>query len=413
MIRAGLRACLCLLLTSCAAVDQFGSRIYDGNLNSQTAMNQEILLNVVRASRLQPLNFVAISQVSGGQTETVNTGLPTITIGPLQTAAQHQFQVTNSVTSNVTGGYVSNPLVTTEFQTGMLSPVDEKVVAYLVAAHPREPVLYAVTASISFQIQKSRRIIRLVNDPTRDTPFVQCPQRVNDAPTGLDPTLLSECNYSLFLRYFKVLILAGLTSELAIVDGGASGGTSRTKESSAAPTAGAASRSNSASSKGKSANSGSGSASTTSTVGHLCFDPTRSNEGINQPKCGEKLSRSPKQLTLHIDDVGTVSLALTLRSPAGVFAYYGAWLNPLAEGWQIDNYGTDQARKIIGNEPFLNVTAAKDGFCFASVSYQGESFCVPSYSHHTAMLFDIVIQLRNLNIQPADLNAPFTVRLAN
>jgi hypothetical protein len=205
-----------LVLGSCATVDQFGARIYDGNLNSQNATNQEILLNIVRASRLQPLNFVAITQVTGGQTETLNTGLPTITIGPMQTVAQHQFQVANSLTSNVSGGYQSNPLVSTEFQTGMLSPIDERTVAYLVAAHPREPVLYSVTESLTFQVKNTGRIYRLVNDPTRDTPFFDCQQKVDRASDNTAILLAHDCNYSLFLRYFKVLVLAGLTSELVL-----------------------------------------------------------------------------------------------------------------------------------------------------------------------------------------------------
>ncbi|WP_459162095.1 hypothetical protein [Bradyrhizobium japonicum] len=102
-----------LLLASCAAVDQFGERIYDGNRNSQLAQNQETLVNIVRSSHLQPLNFVAITQVSGGQTESLNTGLPTVTFGPLQTVAQHQYQISNSVQSGVSGNYQSAPLVST------------------------------------------------------------------------------------------------------------------------------------------------------------------------------------------------------------------------------------------------------------------------------------------------------------
>src|ERR1700760_3143158 len=217
LLSALLSAFLGVVLASCAAVDQFGTRIYDGNLNSQNAMNQEILLNVVRASRLQPLNFVAVSQVSGGQTETLNTGLPTITIGPLQTVAQHQFQISNSLSSSATGSYTSNPLVSTEFQTGILSPIDPRVVAYLVAAHPREPVFYSVTDNISFELNNGS-IFRLVNDPTRDTPSFQCPEKVNAASDALalSPSLMQHCNYALFLRYFKVLILAGMTSELAV-----------------------------------------------------------------------------------------------------------------------------------------------------------------------------------------------------
>jgi hypothetical protein len=92
-----------LTLSSCASVDQYGSRIFDGNINSQSAMNQEILLNIIRASKFQSPNFIGISQISGGQTELLSTGLPTINIGPGQTAAQHVYSISNSLSSTVTG----------------------------------------------------------------------------------------------------------------------------------------------------------------------------------------------------------------------------------------------------------------------------------------------------------------------
>jgi hypothetical protein len=125
--------------------------------------------------------------------------------------------------------------------------------------------------------------------------------------------------------------------------------------------------------------------------------------------------KSPKKdLTLFIEGIGVVLPIITFRSPVGVFGYYGAWLNPLAQPWVWENYGTDQAKGILGKEePFLNIVPGNGTFCFASVSYAEATFCVPNYSRHTAMLFDIIMQLRNLNTQPTDLNAAFTVRLAN
>ena len=42
---------------SCASVDQYGSRAYDGNLNTQSAFNQEVLKNIIRASKYQALSW--------------------------------------------------------------------------------------------------------------------------------------------------------------------------------------------------------------------------------------------------------------------------------------------------------------------------------------------------------------------
>jgi hypothetical protein len=44
--------------------------------------------------------------------------------------------------------------------------------------------------------------------------------------------------------------------------------------------------------------------------------------------------------------------------------------------------------------------------------YDGQPYCVPLEATHTAMLMDLAVVLRNLNVQPTDLNVPATVRLA-
>jgi hypothetical protein len=126
----------------------------------------------------------------------------------------------------------------------------------------------------------------------------------------------------------------------------------------------------------------------------------------------DKSSKAP--LSWFIRGLGEVSLELKFRSPVAVFGYLGIWLNATKiQPWNADNYGTDQASDILGSEPFLNIIAGDAGACFVSISYAGTPFCVPAYSRHTAMLFDVLMQLRNLNIQPADLNSAFTVRLSN
>jgi hypothetical protein len=71
-------------------------------------------------------------------------------------------------------------------------------------------------------------------------------------------------------------------------------------------------------------------------------------------------------------------------------------------------------RALLGLEPFLNIVSDRIGdVCYTYVVYGGQSYCVPSDSAHTAMLLDIPENLRNLSIQPSDLNSAFTVRLQN
>src|SRR5262245_39939000 len=151
---------LCLLsfvglLGACALVDQYGSRAYDGNLNTQNAINQEVLLNIVRASRYQSISWNPATQITGSQTETLSTGLPTINIGPAQTAANHIYSITNSLSSGVNGAFTTTPLATTAFQTGMLTPVGLKTVAALTTYYPRDVVFYALIAAIDVKLVSS------------------------------------------------------------------------------------------------------------------------------------------------------------------------------------------------------------------------------------------------------------------
>jgi len=138
-----------MALQACATVDQFGNRVGDGNRNSQDALNEETLLNVLRASKGQTPNFIGISQIAGSQMEALSTGLPAVNIGPHQTQAQQIYSITNSVSSTVNGSYQASPLVTTSFQEGMLAPIDFKEIALLVSSHPREIVFHAVIDSIT------------------------------------------------------------------------------------------------------------------------------------------------------------------------------------------------------------------------------------------------------------------------
>ncbi|WP_375414133.1 hypothetical protein [uncultured Bradyrhizobium sp.] len=378
-----------LLLSSCAAVDQFGERIYDGNKNSQLAQNQETLVNIVRASRLQPLNFVAISQVAGGQTEQLNTGLPTITFGPLQTVAQHQFQVTNSLQSGVSGSYQSSPLVSTAFSTGMLSPIDLRTLAFLVAAYPREPVFFSTIDSIYVTRVGTGETIRLVNDPSSDKE--SCRSLVNHSQGRLFSSA-QECNFALFVNLLGRLSNLGLSAELV--------------KAAKAEKPAQADKGGSPSKGAKSADSSDKSAGT---EGRFCFDSTRSFGVTFQPRCGD--TKKPAKLTTAFADVGAVELSVILRSPISVFNYYGGLLTTQPALWR-DFYFTNQARNLIGEEPFLNIARDASVPCFAKIDYSGEIFCAPVASKHTALLLTLLLHLRNLNIQPSDLNSAFTVRLS-
>ncbi len=415
----------------CATVDQYGARINDANTNSQNALNDEILLNIVRANRYQSPNFIAISQVTGGQTEALTTGFPSFYVG----VHSGNNPLTNGLASTVTGGYQSNPLLSTAFQNGMLSPVSPRTVALLVGSHPREAVFSLVLEGFEVTLPGGRHAF-LNNDPTDDDPKQSgktCAEILNSpGPAPLYPGL--QCSFSKFHRLLMGLVANGLYAELTSnsspgsASGSAQGGTSST-----------------------------GGSSTSGAPGRICFDPARAGTKIEaliekdrRNICGSDQKPLQKEQdtgvtrtlsvkrsvsgteTTNTDTItgtlppqtsgttqgkgfaypglgGPIQIDLVFRSPDGVIKYLGRWLDVRNKNF---SYFTQEAKNLLRGEPYLNVIGIGSS-CYASINYYGNSYCVPSSSAHTAMLMDMVEDLRNLNIQPTDLNSAFTVRLAD
>ncbi|WP_076864715.1 hypothetical protein [Bradyrhizobium mercantei] len=409
---------------ACAFVDQFDDRVYRANLQSQSALNSETLLNVIRSSRYQSMNFVAITQVTGGQQETLSTGLPTITIGPAQTAAQHQFAVTNSLSSQATGGYQSNPLVSTGFQSAMLSPVSPRTVALLAASHPREAVFYSLLDAIVLKV--GNWIVRFENNVTVAPLDPHCGRLTGDYTKDDLVVFERYCNYNAFVEMMRILISAGLTSELMPLENVAQ------KDQPQAS-------------------------------GHICFDRSRAAIGYRaDPVCGQSAkkfqavqaldaskkgaaAKGPKDAAhppaapdaatakagspspapqkkgstrestdqqLTIEGVGTFNVTLSFRSPASVYRFYGLMFGE-QQGGNFRYHSAAYKNFLREGEPFINIRSDASEGCYVSVNYAGQFFCVPHYSQNTALIFAMLEELRNLSIQSTDLNSAFTVRLSN
>jgi hypothetical protein len=409
-----------LWLTACASVDQFGSRIYDGNLNSQNATNQEILLNIIRASRYQSTNFLAITQVTGGQSELLTTGLPTITFGPAQTATQHQAVISNSLASGVTGGYQSNPLVSSAFSEGMLSPISLRTIALLLGSHPREAVFYATIDSIRLKLLG--RVDTYRNDPSYDTPpngqALSCHNMFEVAAEREDVSFFKTredvCNYTKFASFLLKFLDFGLYAELVPAN--------PTASKAGTPTSAAANTTPSTTNT-QSTNA----TASPQATGQLCFDPSHAElEDYRRELLGSKFKQAvckvhtsaskarptnqAGNLIIPFTGIGNVELdAVTFRSPSGVFQYLGTvWRND--ESYLI-HYGTREAQALLQpSVPYINIIQGNSD-CFVALRFHGAQYCVPQGSDNTALLMDILVQLRNLSITPSDLNSAFSVRV--
>jgi hypothetical protein len=421
------------LLSACGVVDQYGSRAFDGNLNTQNAINQEVLVNIIRASQYRALSWNPASQITGQQNESVNTGLPTISIGPAQTAANHIYQITNSVQSGVTGGFSTSPLATTAFQAGMLTPVDLKTIASLTTYYPREAIYYALIAAIDVKfISLNLQDSKLANDPNQAYFDINEPQNLNqDRCAELFKNRTSEvlsanarCSYAKFRNLLSVLIQSGLSTELVQIPG-----TAQANQPGIV------------------------------TVGRFCFDKKLAASDMviqtsNFPRCGQD-KRQPAGGTIVVsrvenqksDDVvvntktksatqtttvttnsilpvtgrnfrvnfrgiGSVEITFELRSPNGFLSYLGAWYN-VGDRLDFGGYDTIAADQILKGGHYLSIVNGPSAACYSWVNYSGGPYCVPAEATHTSMLMDIAVILRNLNISPTDLNAPVSVRVAN
>jgi hypothetical protein len=423
---------LAIALVSCATVDQFGSRIYDGNVNSQDASNQETLLNVLRISKHQSPTFVAISQITGGQAEALTTGLPTVTLGPHQTAAQQTYSIANSLSSSVTSSYQANPIITTSFQEGMLFPVSFKQLALLIGSHPRELVYHAVIESII--VSHNGRVALFRNHP-HDNDHADsdvlgkaksynytCEEKLRDVNSywSLDEMFENpdNCNYAKFIRWLQLYDDYGLTAELV-----------PSSSAGAAPSPGTNTINTPTSS-----NSQEGPTKIPESSGKLCFDSTLgsprfttgspelscdailhgSTPGFSRP--GEPSTASgrgpptkrPVKFSSVFEPYGKVTLEfIKLRSPLGVFEYVG-------QAWGSTDdvpFLSDAVNQLKG--PLVDIVEGSGPSCFASVPFAGQHWCVPMEAEKTAVLFDILQELRNLNVQPSDLNSAFTVRVSD
>jgi len=439
------RICLSLLLAcvvgSCAVVDQFSNRAYVGNLNVQDALNQEVLLNIIRASRYQSFSWNPVNSVNGGTSLGLSTGLPTVTFGPNN--PQPPYTITNSLSSGLTGGYTTSPLLSTNFQLGMLTPITLKTFASLSTFYPREVIFYALIAAINVRSLNTGEFARLVNDPAQDYPDIYHPydfdeQKCHGIVYGSDPKSHlfpgTVCSYSKFRALMQTLIEEGLYTETVQYATNASAQSSATGASLLQTTQVSEGRfcfSNSLRPHAlppvqglpdcggveKPRNMGGNivvKKSEKTTADDTVIQTKTKSQSIDTETTTNALipvRDSGPYSTPSYAGVGPIQFSFELRSPNGFLNYLGSWHN-FGDRVQFNSYKSVTAERIFGNGPYLVIYNAPSAQCYSSIEYEGQTYCVPLEATHTAMLMDIAVILRNLNVQPSDLNAPFTVRLS-
>ena len=139
------------VLSGCAIVDKYSDRAVEYNLQAEKTQQQNLLLNIVRASLRRPMQFTGLQSitgsasasgsVTGGYTNQHQTpwvslfpGTNPTTANQTQSAIARVVTGTGSGTASMSGGptFVVPVLDTQEFYQGILAPVSHQIIDYYV-----------------------------------------------------------------------------------------------------------------------------------------------------------------------------------------------------------------------------------------------------------------------------------------
>jgi hypothetical protein len=392
-------SCLAGFLTHCAMVDTMDGRFDKINRSSAYARNQSILLNIVRSSHNVPLNFVAVSRISGSTQAQLGGGLPSMLVGPYPIATGAPFatnaagtafnvvepaatrdvglnSATLNASTNAANSFDLTILDSKQFYQALLSPIDLITLDAFIRQGYSHELLYRLFID-SIRRTVAGRTVEFRNDPRA-------------------PCETSGGERLCFKDVIDGSVASGLGMETLTVS---NTGAAATKSS---PTA----------------------------YARMCFDPVLAERFRSQhpdfrskflhqgqPRCGIWPSevkagkqRSPETDTLNFDikDTSPIHVEVVLRSTFGVYRFLGRIL--AAEATE-DVRLRDDAN--LGEDTrLLAVTDVSGAPCFVSTSFEGKYYCVPETgADSTKRIFSLLTQLLALKTQTGDLNATPVVRV--
>jgi len=408
-------AACCVLLCACTIVDStLPSRGYAVNVGSGNLREDVLLLNIVRASRFEPMNFVTLSKynasgtLEAGVQGTRNDGIiydilnkGPIAAGTTATGVVVRNVMTPNVRANQTANFDLAPLENKEFYAGLLAQIGLEQISILVnAGLSRELVLHSIVKSARVQ-HINGQFHQFHNDPTNDAW-----ERVNDEASHRRCLELrregaferafahpvwsgahaNDCNYQKFLLFLRGAVELGMTAEAATAGSGK---------------------------KASGAKNGDGSAKI-----EICYDPAIAREygrevprGYECPSArdGAPVVRRPGALGVAIRQVQPV-----LRSPYAVFQYYGRILGTDTAG-RVHLIDAGTPRLPTGDKRILTIKRGGADLerCFASATHAGDFWCVPNEgANNTKEIFVLLNALVNLATTRTSLPVTPTVQVA-
>jgi hypothetical protein len=388
-----LAATAALALSGCISVGNIDRRAVTVNQEVGSSQNQFVLLNLVRASREEPVYFVAFNQLGASGTTDFKAGAPQFYAGPHLPAADEIATFTGGSTyldNQTNTNFQMSLLGSKDFYSGLLAPLGLRDVDLLLnQGYSRELIFYLVIAKAKITIA-----------PKDGEPSAFPPQVIYNDPSDAK-------NFQLFQYYIKEAMEHGLTTETFQApdesgDAADSDSADKTKPKKASLT----------------------------TKADLCYDkalalPADIPDIAKGSFCGDKPSvrpaatgaETPLYVTLHDRSFPLhdqkLQIDVTTRSIYEIYYYLGRIIR---SGQPMELQAFDLPAEKIPAAPLIDVVtdhrAPVDGGCFSMVRYEDDTYCVPREgAENTKHIFGILNALIALKQSTADIPVTTTVRI--
>ena len=407
---------LCVLLTAavtaCTAVDStLNDRGTAVNVGSGNLREDSILLNIVRASRFEPMNFMALSKynasgiLEGNLQVTSNQGLlydilnkGAIQAGTTATTSVVKSAVIPSAKMNTSANFDVAPLENQDFYGQFLSPLDMATINLLVnAGISRELVLHSIVKGVRV-IRADGTVFEYQNDPPNDSWLGregpesrrQCEQlrQSNALGTPFANTLWSgqharDCVYQKFLYFLRAALEYGMTTQPQMVPNPLAK-TDKNQPKMVSRVV-------------------------------MCFDPAVAQE-YNRTvhpslACGSGRF-SPTNPIFRSLGPQVKGILPVMRSPYAVFQYYGRLLATDSTR-RVELFDARTIRLPTGDSTLLTINKDMNRDCFARAYHESGMYCVPNQgANNTKQVFVLLNVLVNLSTKRNALPLTPTVYVA-
>lgn len=187
-------------VAGCTIIDQYSSHAVAYNIEAEQAQEQQLLLNVVRASLRRPMQFTSVSSITGTQSVTAG-GSITAPFG----FHGNLMSDTGTVSASATGGptYTVPVLDTQDFYRGMLQGIPAELIDLLIHGGYSSELIFNLLIE---KIEMTR---------VAETGDTQCPPHAHwtecEFYVANDPS--SDTQIELFHSLIRYLVALGMTTQ--------------------------------------------------------------------------------------------------------------------------------------------------------------------------------------------------------